>query len=126
MKLYDEYDQDELRELLIAQYKRDCDQLIAAGHVPLPWTDSETPIPQDQGKLLMAIADNGGGWPLDYEAARLLLGFVSRGNAKAVVNALIRNGMAENNDGLLDLTELGRQWVNNIDENPADFPFLWQ
>ncbi|MGA0615563.1 hypothetical protein [Paracoccus sp. KR1-242] len=125
MKRYDEYDEDELRELLIDQYQRDCSYLHSQGVIPLPWAGGEFAIAKDHYAILIAVMDSAGNFPNSSAAIQELLGFKATGNATASLNGAIRANLIAKDGDYLCMTEYGRHMIEFAEDNPDALAFSW-
>ena len=119
MKQFDEYDQDELRELLIAQVKKDKMVMLERGIFIAPWIDADFILNKPELKLLTRIADNGGWLPHEKEDIRAFLGFKSVNNSTAVIRSLIKKDCVESDDGYLKMTHYGTALLEHLEEIAA-------
>lgn len=115
-KAFDQYDQDELRELMIAQVAADRAKLIERGYFIMPWENAEYDLRRDHAQLMTFIADNAG-VDYDIELVRKGIGFRSIGNTKTTVKSCIKAGLIEERNGRLNLTFLGRELLEDHEDS---------
>lgn len=117
MKQYDQYDEDELREALTAQYADDLRVLRERGYFHPPWMNIDYIAKESQVKFLTAVADNGGHIEYDKELWRDIMGTKAVANSTAEVNSCVRDGYLQRKDDYLMLTFYGRDVLEHVEEH---------
>lgn len=115
-KTFEDWDEDELREALIAQYADDLRVLRERGYFHPPWTNIDYIAKNDHFKLMTAIADHAG-IEFDPEYIRDLMGMKATANAMAVVNGAVKADLIERRDDYLMLTFYGRDVLEHVEEH---------